>query len=128
MDVTEWRGADVFNVFKNADGTPNVAKNDLTELFKVLLPRPCIWKFIVLPNCPAPIRYAATCELHRAGMKAESIMNLFRKIGWVNWDEEESGKQVRAITSKAVDTIGRKKMVEMCLCVPENCDACNNCR
>ncbi|MCK4665846.1 hypothetical protein KAU33_03810 [Candidatus Dependentiae bacterium] len=128
VNVNEWRGQDVFNIFKNTEGSPDVPKNEIAELFKVLLPRPCVHKFIVLPNAPPPIRYAATCELHRAGMKPNGIMDLFRKINWVNWDEEETAKQVRLICSKPLDTIGKKKMQESGFCIPEDCEACRNCR
>ena len=128
VDVNEWRGQEVFNIFKNADGTPDTPKNEITELFKVLLPRPCVHRFIVLPNAPPPIRFAATCELSRNGMKANAIMKLFRKLGWVNWDEEETSKQVGLICSKDVTTWGKKKMEEASFCMPEDCDACRNCR
>lgn len=128
INVNEWRGQDIFNVFKNTEGSPDVPKNEIAELFRILLPRPCIYKFIALPNAPFPIRYAATCELHRNGLKPDAILNLFRKIGWVNWDEEETRKQVYLICSKPLDTIGKKKMQESGFCLPEDCDACNNCR
>ena len=128
ININEWRSQDVFNIFKNTETSPNVPESEIAELIKVLLPRPCIHKFIALPNAPPPIRYAATCELHRNGMKPETIMNLFGKIGWVNWDYEETLKQVRLICSKNVVTWGKKKMQEAGFCLPEDCETCKNCR
>ena len=128
IKLDEWRGADNLNIFINKNGMPDVPKNDITELFKILLPRRCVHKFITLPDAPAPIRFAATCELHRAGLKSQSIMNLFRKLNWTNFQEEETAKQVSLICSKGVDTIGKKKMIEMGFCSPDESDACNNCR
>ena len=128
VNINEWRGQDSINVFKNEDGSPDTPQNELSELFKVILPRPCIWKFISLPDCPAPIRYSAVCELSRAGMKADTIMELFQKINWNNWDYDQTMKQVRTITSKDTGTIGKAKMESMGFCLPTDCDMCNNCR
>jgi len=128
VNVSEWRGQDVLNVFKNKDGSPDTPQGELSELFRVILPRPCIHRFITLPDCPAPVRYAAVCELSRAGMKADTILGLFQKIGWGNFDIDQTSKQIRAITSKDTETIGKGKMSEMGFCLPEDCDMCNNCR
>lgn len=128
IDLSEWRGAEVINVFKNKKDE-KIPKEPMDIVVKNLIPRPCIHRYLIRKDAPTPIRFAATCELHERGLKPGLIIELFEKLNWDNFNLQETSMQVYHICRKSVETIGKRKMIEMGFCPVENPDSiCSRCR
>ena len=129
VDLSEWGATTTPQEYMNTPTQSDVV-TPISHIVKKLLPRPCIHKYFVHPDCPTPIRYAGVAELVKKNLNPESIISIIKQIKWNNYDHSETKKQVYAIHKKKgnLDTTGKAKIQSMGFCNPEDTTICNKCR
>jgi len=64
------------------------------EFLKRLI-RPCLYRHLTMPEPSHHVRVAATVDLLSLDFTPEEIAEMYRKLNWVDWDEEETLYQIR---------------------------------
>lgn len=89
-DEIEQRGVDESHV-----------NNDiLIYILKEYLKMPCMYERIQQPEPDHQVRQNVVVMLFNLGMKPKEVVNLFRRIGWVDWNESITHSQVEQIYNR----------------------------
>lgn len=81
------------------DGDTSIGEDDdLRWLFERLLRMPCLVERILDdPNPDHDVRVYATIQLLNTGLTPQTVVNLYSRINWIDYDREETMKHVRSI-------------------------------
>jgi len=104
-----------------------IKDKDRERLYRYLskILRPCILRHLFTEDPPHDIRTAATIDLMWAGFTVEDIVEIYRKIGWVDFNERITEYQVRYIFRRGLYPYSCRKLKQLGYCnLPEDeyCD------
>lgn len=99
---------------------------DVRWLVENLISMPCLVdRLLDDPNPDHDVRVYATILLLNVGLTPQTIINLYSQIRWIDWDREETTKQVNSIYNNGYSDPSCKTLRQKGLCVhseePEEC-------
>ena len=96
----------------------NVEINHTKHIHKDILNyvRPCLVKLITLPNAPHTARLAVTIDLINAGFSDYQMLNLYRRLGWNDFDPEITLSYIKAIRKRNYHPYSCKKLRLLGIC------------
>lgn len=93
-------------------------EDDYVEwLLKEALTLPCMWKRIMQPNPSHQVRRNAAVMLFNYGMEPEEVLNIFRRLNWVDWDKDITKKQLKNIYNNKYADMSCDTLQSQGLCV-----------
>ena len=93
----------------------------VVDIFLSMILRPCIYNMLIIDEPPHDIRAAATIDLLQFGFSIDDIVEIFSKLGWVDWNEDKTRYQVKHIAEHGYERYSCRYFKNMGYCIPD-CD------
>lgn len=89
----------------------------LKGVLKDLLKMPCMYERIIQPEPSHTVRRNAAVLLFNSGLGVDDVFELFRQLGWQDWDPEVTRKQLRHLYSSGYSDMNCETLQREGLCV-----------
>lgn len=89
------------------------------ELLEDALRMPCMYKRIKSRNPDHKVRYNASILLFNCGLRPSDVVDIYKKLGWFDFDEEVTRTQLQNIWEEQYASMSCKTIQERGLCNPE---------
>lgn len=110
----------------NPEGIDVYHDEDFRALMEDLLKMPCMaQRLLDDPNPDHKIRANATVLLLNVGLEPSDVVDLFESVGWVDWDRDETVKQVRSVHRNGYSDMSCKSLRQQGYCVQDEPEECS---